>query len=281
MDLETAINEFLDDLKSSGRSVWTVRNYRTGLKKLVQWCGETSVDWRELTPRHVRQFRKWLASKYDGPATPNLSLSAASSFYAFAVDEGWVTYNPFVCRHLLLPQPETLPRFLQDDEVKRVLNYVRENLPSVYLPYRTMLYTGARAGEVARLKASDVIRRGDRVILRLFGKGGRERYVPVTDAETAAVLLELAETVRREQGRDVRLFKVSYHTIVNYATKVEQATGVDFTSHMLRHTFATRLRASGEQLDVIQKVLGHKNIATTVRYAATPASWERLAARGV
>lgn len=274
--LEAKIEEFLADLRCAGKSPSTLKSYRSGLQLFVEWCNSESIDYTRLTSKQARHFRNWLARRYGCPGTINLYLAAASSFYQFLADEELVQGNPFHNGRLRVRQPEPLPRFLTDAEVETVLRWVDHNLPSMSLPYRTMLYSGLRVAEAAGLTARSVVVQEGRVLLRVTGKGSRERLVPVTDRRTAT---ELVERARQAKSPNSRLFKHSYNTMIAYASLVERATGVDFTSHRLRHTFATRLRAQGEELDVIQKLLGHKNIATTTRYAVAPESWERLAAR--
>jgi integrase len=84
------------------------------------------------------------------------------------------------------------------------------------------------------------------------------------DKEVAWELLRLS----KEKGKEP-LFGVKAGTLKDYAYKVKRASGVDFHSHRLRHTLATRLLAKGVSIDVVQKVLGHASINTTRRYAET------------
>jgi len=110
-----------------------------------------------------------------------------------------------------------------------------------------------------------VIEEEGKVFLRVrSGKGQKERLVPVIDKEVAWELLKLS----KEKGKDF-LFGVKAGTLKDYAYKVKRASGVDFHSHRLRHTLATRLLAKGISIDVVQKVLGHASINTTRRYAET------------
>lgn len=281
--MKQVIDGFLTDLKMQGKSQWTVVGYRTALAKFAAWCKENGVDYRALTPRQARAFRNYLAGQGNpSPRTVNVAISALRSFYDYLLEEGVVGGNPIVSRRLRIAEAETAPRYLTDDEVAEVLAYVDEHLPSASLPFRAMLFAGLRVGEAANLTAADVVTRGGRVMLRITqGKGRKDRYVPVVDQDTAARLVELARG-KKHEGRDTSLFGIARSTLVAYAAEVRKETGVDFSTHRMRHTFATRLLAAGERLDVIQKILGHKNISTTTRYATTlPEAWERLAAKVV
>jgi site-specific recombinase XerD len=281
--MKQAIEEFLLDMKMQGRSQWTVAGYRTALAKFTAWCQENEVDYRALTPRQARAFRNYLAGQGSpSPRTVNVAISALRSFYDYLLEEGVVTGNPVVSRRLRIAEAETVPRYLTDEEVSEVLAYADKHLPSASLPFRVMLFAGLRVSEVVNLTAADVVTRSGRVMLRVNqGKGRKDRYAPVVDQDTAAELVRLARKKRRE-GRNVKLFGVARSTLVAYAAEIKRETGVDFSTHRMRHTFATRLLAAGERLDVIQKILGHRDISTTTRYTTTlPEAWERLAAKVV
>ncbi|MEW6230472.1 MAG: site-specific integrase, partial [Bacillota bacterium] len=143
--------------------------------------------------------------------------------------------------------------------------------------FRTMLAAGLRVSEVADLKPSDVILERGMVFLHVrHGKGDKERLAPVTNAEVARELLELAKERQGQPG----LFGVTAGTLKVHAHNLRKATGVDFHAHRLRHTLATRLLAQGIPIDVVQKVLGHADISTTRRYAETmPEALFRVAAK--
>jgi len=110
-----------------------------------------------------------------------------------------------------------------------------------------------------------VLQQGRVFLMVRHGKGNKERMVPVTDADVARELLSFAQT--KEPGDN--LFGVQAGTFKWHAGEIRKATGVDFHSHRLRHTLATRLLAQGTPIDVVQEVLGHENINTTRRYAKT------------
>jgi integrase len=181
------------------------------------------------------------------------------------LDEEIVKGNPFVSKKLRVKEPDKKPAFLTEEELKKV-NEAMERLPKhVRLAFETMLWTGLRVSEVAGLTGEDVIQEEGKVFLRVrAGKGAKERLVPVLDRNLALDLLRLS----KERGK-LPLFGVSAGTLKDYAYKVKRASGVNFHSHRLRHTLATRLLAKGVRIDVVQKILGHASINTTRRYAET------------
>jgi len=235
------------------------------LDKFVAFCREKRLDYWLINGKESKAFRNWLAEKGLSPASVNAILSAVKSFYDFLLDEGLVRGNPFVSKKLRVKEPDKKPAFLTEEELKRVKEAM-ERLPRhIQLAFETMLWTGLRVSEVASLTGEDVIIEDGKVFLKVrSGKGQKERLVPVIDKDLAKELLSLS----RERGKG-SLFGVTDGTLKDYAYKVKKASGVNFHSHRLRHTFATRLLAKGVSIDVVQKVLGHASINTTRRYAET------------
>ncbi|HHY35854.1 MAG TPA: phage integrase family protein [Firmicutes bacterium] len=149
------------------------------------------------------------------------------------------------------------------------------------LAFRTMLAAGLRVSEGARLVPEDVILDRGSVFLRVrHGKGDKERPAPVTDAAVAKELVEYAGDVSEEYPGETILFYVTVGTLKVYAHRLKKLTGVDFHSHRMRHTLATRLLAQGTPVDSVQKVLGHADISTTRRYTDTmPEALSRVTAK--
>jgi site-specific recombinase XerD len=265
MELREAVRAFLKDLELSGKSRKTLEAYYFHLEKFISFCEEKGLDYRLVNGKESKSFRNWLAEKGLSPASINAVLSACKSFYDFLLDEELVKGNPFVSRKLRVKEPDREPAFLSEEELKRVKKAMEKLPEHIKLAFETMLWTGLRVSEVASLTPEDVIEEEGRIFLKVrSGKGQKERLVPVMDKEVAWELLR----VSKEKGKE-RLFGVSDGTLKDYAYKVKKASGVDFHSHRLRHTLATRLLAKGVSIDVVQKVLGHASINTTRRYAET------------
>jgi site-specific recombinase XerD len=265
MELKEAVKSFLKDLELSGKSKKTLEAYYFHLEKFVSFCEEKGLDYRLVNGKESKVFRNWLAMQSLKPSSINAVLSACKSFYDFLLDEGLVKGNPFVSKKLRVKEPDKKPAFLTDEELAKVQRAM-ERLPyHVKLAFETMLWTGLRVSEVASLTGEDVIEEEGKVFLRVKeGKGQKERLVPVMDKEVAWELLRFS----KEKGKEL-LFGVKAGTLKDYAYKVKKASGVNFHSHRLRHTLATRLLAKGVSIDVVQKVLGHASINTTRRYAET------------
>jgi site-specific recombinase XerD len=275
MRLEDAISGFLRDLELSGKSKKTLEAYSFHLDKFRVFCEERRLDYRMVNGRETKSFRNWLAEKKLSPASINAILAACKSFYDFLLDEEIVKGNPFTNSRLRLKEPDRKPDFLTEVELEKVEETMRKLPEHIRLAFETMLWTGLRVSEVSSLTGEDVIEEEGKAFLRVrSGKGQKERLVPVIDQEVARELWKLSKEKRKNP-----LFGVKAGTLKDYAYKVKRASGVDFHSHRLRHTFATRLLAKGIPIDIVQRVLGHESISTTRRYAETlPEKVKELAA---
>jgi site-specific recombinase XerD len=212
------------------------------------------------------------------PRTINSLLSSVKGLYDFLIEEEVVTRNPILSGRLRVKQGKSLPSFMTDKELVILYNWLDSVPHEVALGFRTMLATGLRVSELYALTPRDVIllENGGYLLRVRYGKGKRERYVPVMDGDVAWDLACLKES--RDGGP--LFFIISLATFQRWARKCQVDTGVKFHSHRCRHTVATQMLKKGIPLDQIQEVLGHIYITTTRVYAQTaPESVWELAAK--
>lgn len=287
-DLSQLTEDFLNDLKLQGGSIKTIVAYRGHLRRFINWCEDNNVDFRSVTARQIKHFRNFIGKNPNlSKSTINMVIYATKAFYDYLIEDNVVPSNPVITKRLTVRMEEKPPRFLTDEELT-IISEAIEKSPS-RLEFRTMLCTGLRVGEICALLPQDVVLIEQRVFLRVTnGKGGKGRYVPVTDQKVAEELLSLKKSKKEQltlfecppaRGKET-LFGKTIRTLDRHAKVIAEETGIEFTPHRLRHTFATRLLNSGETLDVVQDALGHRNIQTTRRYARTlPKAFFHLAAR--
>ena len=275
--LEGLIKDFLLELQLTGRSDKTVEAYKYHLEKFARFCKKNGYDFHAINGKESRAFRNWLVELGLKPTTINSIIAATKSFYDFLVEEEVVKGNPIISRRLRVAEGKSLPAFLTKTEERKILSHLAALPYHVGLAFKTMLASGLRVSEAAALKAEDIlVQQGGVFLVVKHGKGDKARMVPVTNATIAHELIAFAQ----EKAQDEKLFGVTDRTLKWYAQKIKQATGVDFHSHRLRHTLATRLLAKGTPIDVVQEILGHQNINTTRRYARTsPEKIYQLAAK--
>jgi|DewCreStandDraft_5_1066085.scaffolds.fasta_scaffold01803_15 site-specific recombinase XerD len=276
------INRFCAEARMSGKAEGTCQNYDMRLRKFSEWCATNGVDYKTITPREIRAYRNYLVSQDFSASMINSCLYTLRLFYDFLTEEEIVAGNPVLVKRLTVPMPEPIPRFLDDQEIQEVIKAIETiKKPTYRLAFMTMYKTGIRLGEAVALRPQDVVVQNDRLFLRLVkSKGRRQRMAPVTDPQVAEALLAL----KKARKGQPTLFGCSKSTLKYWAKYIARTAGIeDFSSHCLRHTFATELLNREEDpvpLDLVQDTLGHKNIATTRRYAQTlPSRFFRLAAK--
>jgi len=288
MTLREWVNEFIVDLKASGRPENTQRGYATWMSYFAEWCEKNGIDFLSANGKQFRRYRNYLvAERKFGSSTVNMSIYTLKVFYDYLVDEGEIAGNPVVTKRLTVAVENRLPDFLTEDELNLIFNSDEyKNLPEyIQLAMKTMLASGLRIGEITNLTFADVITQNNVVFLYVRASNAKRkkaRYVPVLDEEVAKKIIDLRgdnNFGRLSRNKD-KLFGMSSSRFANYFWKIKQETGIDFHSHRFRHTVGTQLINKGVRLDVIQDLLGHADISTTRRYAATfPEAFFQIAAR--
>jgi len=199
-------------------------------------------------------------------------LSALRQFYRFLVREGVRADDP--TQLLDGPRlPQSLPKYLTEQEVDALLAAAAARPPAQALPMRAaleILYaTGLRVSELLALPRTALA--GDARVLLLRGKGGRERIVPLSDAAKDAAAALVAARKKPEKflfaGRAGRA--LTRQGFARLLKAVATDAGIDparVSPHVLRHSFASHMLARGADLRSLQLLLGHADIATTQIY---------------
>jgi site-specific recombinase XerD len=259
----------------------TVATYLSHVKGFLRYLAINypSVTLRDVTKLQVRAFLLHEANRGLAPCTRSTELFALRSFYRFLVAEDMSDDNPAAL--VTLPSP-VRPRieFYSDPEADAIIEWasaqpgLRWEVGRVLL--LTLRYSGLRAGELVTLRTSEVDLDARRI--SLVGKGRKPRVVPVPHLLVAA-LREYVDNVRPRlpasayffaNPRGNRSLRGRYgpralHNLVVEAGTSAGVAGRHF-AHRWRHTYATSLVRRGEDIHVVQRLMGHSNIATTSRY---------------
>ena len=276
--LRELVKDYLLDLKMQNNAKSTIKNYSFYLSNFIQFIEDYNLDFSILNPSQVRLFRNHIIEEGYKPRTVNKAVSAVKCFYDFLIEEDEVIGNPVNTRRLRVKEGQTLPRFMTAKELEIFKEWLTTIPENVALGFLTMLATGMRLSEVIALLCVDLIRidNGGYVIRVRHGKGNKERYVPVMDADVAGKLIKL----RQDRPGNDPLLGITARQYDYWSLKCKRQTGLDFYPHRCRHTVGTQLLQKGIALDKIQEVLGHENISTTRRYARTaPEAILELAAK--
>jgi integrase/recombinase XerD len=230
----------------------------------------------EATPRQLRAFVYHLKDLGLAPSSVRRTVSAVRTYYRFLLDDGHVTRDP--SERLDTPARwRTLPGVLSVADVERLLAAPSVDQPLAFRD-RAMLElaygAGLRVSEWITLAVRDLL--FDDQLVRVFGKGSKERLVPVGRSAVGAAavyLRELRPRLDRGAGKGVLFLNARGEPLTRMgAWKILRrhvdAAGIaaPVSPHTLRHTFATHLLEGGADLRAVQEMLGHASIATTQIY---------------
>lgn len=287
MDLDRAIDAYLRHITiERGLSEHTVAAYRRDLAAYRAWLAAQGVgDTDAVTPALVSAFAAERASAVPPPAATSLARlqSSVRGLHRFLVREGRSDADP--SERLRPPKaPQRLPKALSIDQVEALLDAAGpapgDAVDTDILRLRDralleLLYaTGARVSEIMQLDVDDLAH-GD--VLRVRGKGAKERIVPVGSYARAAVDAYLArarpELSRRGRAtprlflgaRGAPLSRQSAWLVLQDAAE-RAGLAAHVSPHTLRHSFATHLLQGGADVRVVQELLGHASVATTQIY---------------
>jgi integrase/recombinase XerD len=261
----------------SGHSANTVEAYLRDLRKLGEFAATRGVrDPARLTRAQLRDFVFLLKDLGLSAASIRRAVSAIRTYYGFLAGEGWVQDDP--SDRLESPRRgRTLPQTLSVPEIEALLGAPSVDQPLAWRD-RALLElaygAGLRVSELCGLTLTDLLLTEN--LVRVFGKGGKERLVPIGRSVIGAVSVYL-HTVRPEldrgkskgrlllNARGQPLSRVGAWGIVKRAT---QRAGIKkrVTPHTLRHSFATHLLEGGADLRAVQEMLGHADLSTTQIY---------------
>jgi integrase/recombinase XerD len=260
-----------------GASPRTLEAYGRDLDRMAVWCSTRSVTTPgALTPALLRDFVYHLKDVGLSPSSIRRSVSAMRTYFKFMIGEGQMLSDP--SERLETPRKwRTLPDVLTVDEVNRLLAAVSIDEPLVFRD-RAMLElaygAGLRVSEWIEIGVQDILLEDG--VVRVFGKGSKERLVPIGRSAIGAVgmyLRDLRPRLERGEGKG-RLFlnargkplsrMGAWKILRKYVdlAKIEKHV----SPHTLRHSFATHLLEGGADLRAVQEMLGHADISTTQIY---------------
>jgi site-specific recombinase XerD len=255
----------------------TRRAYAGDLAQLAEWAIRHELEPGALTYRHLRLFAGSISERGSAKSTVARKLAAIRTFYRQLVERGEVDANP--ADLVASPKKDSyLPRVLKPAEVAALLDRIPASSP-LEVRDRAMLElaygAGLRAEELVNLDLESLD--PDAEELRVEGKGGRTRVVPVGEHASRAVDRYLARArPALDTGEDRALFlsksgrRLSTSDVRRRLRLRARQLGV--SPHTLRHSFATHLLEGGADLRAIQELLGHASLSTTQTYTRVESS---------
>jgi integrase/recombinase XerD len=286
MTTEAAVDSYLRHVSiERGLSANTVAAYRRDLGVYSAWLAGQGIDsLPDVSSATISEFTIHLGSRDESPLTASSlarMLSTVRGFHRFLLDEGLVETD---AAHDIKPPKlsSRLPKAISVDQVAALLAATDgESLQALRdKALLELLYaTGARVSEAVDLNVDDVI---DQEVVRLTGKGSKQRIVPLGSFARAAIeaYLVRARPVLSTRGkatpalflgmRGARLSRQNAWLIIRAAAERAHLEA-EVSPHTLRHSFATHLLAGGADVRVVQELLGHSSVATTQIYTLVTA----------
>lgn len=261
-------------LVTKGLSENSLAAYAADLQGLLAFLHEKAVPLERVAPQTLLLYLLHLRRRGLGNRSVARNLSALRGFFAHAAEEGWLTEDP--AELLENPKlPQTLPEVLSREEVERMLE-CPDTRTKLGFRDRTMLEllyaAGLRVSELVDLRPLDFDPQAG--VLRVFGKGGKERIVPLHDLAQRFLLTYMESWRGSFKPTEDRIFlnrsgkgltrQAIWKLIKRYA--LEAGITREISPHTMRHSFATHLLEGGADLRTVQTLLGHADISATEIY---------------
>ena len=273
--MQQSVDYFLSYIGGQrGLSIHTVRAYGSDLKQFLDFVQSAGMkSWEGVERETILAFLTKFSERGVAAATMQRFIVSLKVFFRFMRLEQMVEADPTL--HLDSPKLwQLIPEVLTVEEVDRLLKApdTETDLGARDRALFEITYaSGLRVSEVCSLNVADVADKS----VRVMGKGGKERLVPISDAASDAIDHYLGTFRTERSGRDnpplfvsirgKRLERSLIWKRIKFYAKVAGITKT-ISPHTLRHSFATHLLENGADLRIIQELLGHASIATTNRY---------------
>ncbi len=273
------IEQWLDSLLvERGLSPHTVAGYGHDLKNFLTFLQESGLEntsaQREFQEHELFLYLAWLRKREHTGRTLSRHISSLRGFFSFLLEQNLITKNP--AKLLESPKlPSLLPEFLTREEIQRLLERppLHDRLGQRDRCILELLYaSGLRVTELCNLKVLDID--AQRRILRIFGKGSKERLVPMHEHAMHLLQGYIQEWRKLFSPKEDFVFVnrsgrgLTRQYIWKIVKKYALEAGITHTisPHTFRHSFATHLLEGGADLRTVQMLLGHSDISATEIY---------------
>ena len=266
------LRSFLDSLYiEKGLSKNTVSSYKNDITSFSSWCDKEHLDRLKITDLNLNNYISNLFSIGLKSSSINRKISSIKHFYLFLLKKKVIKNSP--ADEITTPNQEKyLPTSMSEDEVESL---IRSPKSSIKIERRDkamieILYaTGMRISELVNLKLTDID--FNRSVLKVFGKGSKERLVPYGEKAAEALRIYLEDRKKLDSkdvflsNRGTRITRGAFWQRIKIYIKRENLKS-SISPHTLRHAFATHLLNRGADLRSVQILLGHSDLSTTQIY---------------
>ena len=285
MNFEAARSSYLDQLRiERGLSSNSISAYSRDLGKFSEFLTNSKRNFADLSTQDLTDFEVWLKSRKLALSSINRTLSAVKGFYKYAQLEFGIS-NPTL-EIVSGKISRKLPKALSVDEITKLIESAKREGDPISLrdfAILELLYSsGARVSEIVGVNTTDIsisqTSDGDVTVLKLRGKGSKERIVPLGKFAVAALEDYFTRTrpslASKNSKSEPALFlnsrgkRLSRQSAWQIVLDAAVATGLEgkVSPHVFRHSYATHLLDGGADIRVVQELLGHSSVTTTQIY---------------
>jgi site-specific recombinase XerD len=266
IDLNTARQKFVDDLKQKGRSSATILAYNKDVDQLIQFAAQQKVSIpQQLSTEHIESFKIDLNEQKYTAKSVSRKLNSIKTFCRFLMTQNLIAQNP--AQTVSHPKYEVKPpRILSKMEYRSLRDVCRDDV-RIYAIIELLLQTGIRIGELANLELDDID--SDKITIKAY-ESHHERQVPLNKA-AASALTNYLNTRPTTKTKKVFVTKTGKSFLIrNIRTAIDRffklADIKDAKVNDLRHTFIAHQLEAGTPLTLISQLVGHKRLSTTEKY---------------
>ncbi len=266
------LDEFLQEMKVSRKSRNTIVNYRSDLKNFINSC---PGDIENINVEILREHLGGLNDK--SPTTRARHISSLKMFLNWCYKKDFITDNPILKLENTTHKPSLIPRKIEKNEIDKILcsidifnrdNSINKNNLKYRLIFTLMLEAGLKVYEVLNLECKNVEIETQTIFVNTAES---KRRVPLFSSESIKLFRLYTDEVNIKsglifKGGDAQDKSLSYQALNKFWRKYRAKTGSDIKLQQLRDCYAAELVKKGINICVISRMLGHKNIQTTVKY---------------
>lgn len=287
MKLEEVIKDFKFHCKfERNLSNKTMEAYTIDLNQFEQFKDYNNLDINEFDKHRLKDYVQSLYELDFKAKTIKRKVAVLKAFFTYLEFDEIILVSPFRKMRISIKEPTTLPKTMELKEIVKILKFLYKikesfndkNLYSYKAIVRDiaiieiLFSTGMRVSELCNIKLNNINLQAG--IIKIKGKGDKERIIQICDNEAKKVLKEYFELFS-EQIKKTKYFlinrldkKISEQSVRLMIKKYQKISGIDkhITPHMFRHSFATLLLEEGVDVRYIQHMLGHSSISTTQIY---------------
>ncbi|MEC8048650.1 MAG: site-specific tyrosine recombinase/integron integrase [Chloroflexota bacterium] len=274
-ELNNVLTEYFDYLKSKSLSENTIKNYFRDLIEYFNYLNQNNLSaFKSIKPEHIRKMLSFLIDRGFSKLSISRKISAIKSYLTFLEKFNYSSDN--FSELITIPKKtRSLPKVMTEKEINQLIKHVeintKKNLRDDAL-IELLYSTGLRVTEVANLKIGDI--NFEKSEIKILGKGNKQRVVIFNNKSKEKIIKYLKNDKRLISLKTEALFQnkfkqsLSPRSIQRLLKKYLNFSGINskYSTHTLRHTFATHLLEGGADIKVIQQLLGHSSPETTKIY---------------